>query len=110
MLGLLEQMLLSIPGIEVCGRAKNLWEARLQISRNRPDLILLDEVLPGESIVDFIEEYKAEGLLIMLMTGVQSPTHALPPGVFGRLIKPDWNSLKKSLPGWTEALKKAMKR
>ena len=90
---LLRAMVESIPGLQVSGTAGNGWEARLELDRRCPDLILLDEILPGESSLDLLKEFRERGVPVMLVTGVQNPTHALPEGAFGRLVKPGWDTL-----------------
>ena len=49
-----------IPECRVSGTAQvRDWEARLELTRRRPALVLLDEILPGESSVDFLGEFVA---------------------------------------------------
>lgn len=62
-------------------------EARNRIARNRPELILLDELLPGESGLDLLPELI--GVRVLLISGFEGP-RALPNGVIGRLIKKEW--------------------
>jgi two-component system response regulator CitB len=95
-----------VPGCHVSGLAANTWEARLEISRRRPDLVLLDEILPGESSLDLLRELVATGIPVLLLTGVENPTHAIPPGALGRLPKPSWDNLSKD----RERLIKAISR
>jgi CheY-like chemotaxis protein len=66
----------------------------LELSRRRPDLVLMDEILPGESSLDLLVEIQALSIPVLLVTGVEEPTHEIPPGVAGRLKKPGWDSLK----------------
>jgi two-component system, CitB family, response regulator CitB len=80
--------------LEVSGKAATVWEARRLKQRERPDLVLLDEVLPGESAWDFAQELFEEGIPVVLMTGMETPEHRLPSGAHGRISKPDWKSLK----------------
>lgn len=101
---LLREMLQGIPGVRVTGVAHNGWEARLEVSRRRPDLILLDEVLPGESSLDLLAEFQRDGIPVLLVTGIGSPTHALPEGVAGRLTKPGWRSLDGDRARFQEAI------
>jgi DNA-binding response OmpR family regulator len=70
--------------------AENLWQARLALDRRRPDLLILDEVLPGESVLDFIEETVEKGLdlKMVIVTGVEHPSSDIPKGVLMRLTKP----------------------
>src|SRR4051812_6894459 len=83
-----------IPGLVVSGLARNTWEARLELTRRRPDLLLLDEILPGESTVDLLAEFVAEGIPVLMLTSMAKPTHEVPKGSAGRLIKPGWDSLE----------------
>jgi two-component system phosphate regulon response regulator OmpR len=92
---LLREVLQGIPGVTHCALAAHGWDARLEISRRRPDLVLLDEILPGESSTDLLKEFNAEGIPVFLITGVSEPTHAIPEGVLGRLGKPAWRTLEK---------------
>jgi two-component system response regulator CitB len=93
MLALMVQALEGTPGIQISGQAHNLWEARLELDRRRPDLILLDEILPGESAVDFTAEMVAEGIPVLLITSMEDPNHPLIPGAKGRVQKPGWKTL-----------------
>ena len=95
MLLILQQCLSQSQGLVVSGTAKNGAEARVELFRRKPDLVLLDEILPGESSVDLIEEFRAEGVQILLMTGVEKPTHSIPKGVLGRVGKPGWDDLEE---------------
>jgi len=69
-------------------------EARIEISRRRPDFVLLDEVLPGESALDFLKELQTLKIPTLLMTGAKDYVGApLPEGAIGRVLKPDWADL-----------------
>src|SRR5689334_4877495 len=87
---LIAQSLAAFPEFKVSGLAQNTSEARVEIYRRRPDLILLDEILPGESSLDFLKEIKQLGIVTILMTSVSDPAHSLPPEAVGRIIKPGW--------------------
>lgn len=95
MRSLLEEVVKKIPRLSVSGLASNTWEARLEVNRRRPELILLDEVLPGESSYDLLEEVLSAGIQVILITGVEDPTHSVPKGVLGRLMKPTWESFER---------------
>jgi len=56
---LLEHVLSGISGLNISGIAQNCAEARLELTRRRPDLVFLDELLPGESSADFLKESTA---------------------------------------------------
>lgn len=84
-----------VPEIQVSGLAKNGLEARLELNRRKPQIVLLDEVLPGESSRDLFQEFKEAGVLIILMTSMESPSHAIPEGAQGRWVKPGWKSIEE---------------
>jgi two-component system response regulator CitB len=92
---LLKHLLDGIPGISATRMAKNGFEARLEVSRRRPDLILLDEILPGESGHDLLQEFASTQIPILLMTSVENPTHALGAGARARIVKPGWKSVQE---------------
>ena len=92
---LLVQMVQSIDGFSVSGTASNVWEARLELSRRRPHFILLDEVLPGESSLDFLKEASDLQVGVLLITGMNAPSHTLPKEALGRLTKPSWETLSE---------------
>ncbi|MEK6704756.1 MAG: response regulator [Bdellovibrionota bacterium] len=90
---LLKDLLSSIDGIAVSGFARNGWEARREILRNRPDLVLLDEVLPGESSIDLLNEFNSQGLLVILLTGMKDANHQVHKKALGRIYKPSLDNL-----------------
>jgi DNA-binding response OmpR family regulator len=91
---LLEQVVSEMEGFRVSGTARNGWEARQELDRRCPGLVLLDEILPGESSVDLLTEIRSLGVPCLLMTGVENPTHSVPPGAAGRIAKPGWDDLE----------------
>lgn len=91
---LLKTAVESVAGIKVSDLAANGWEARVALGRRRPDLVLLDEILPGESSVDLLNELTKDGICVILVTGVQDPSHPLPEGALERWVKPDWKYWK----------------
>ena len=96
-------------GIKVSGKAANTWEARLEIDRRRPDVVLLDELLPGESSFDLLKELDELRIGVVLMTGMEDRTGALPKGASSRIIKPDWDSFAESTPRLVSALLAAVR-
>lgn len=94
---LLEQVLSGAEDIRVSGSVRNGWDARLELTRRRPQLVLLDEVLPGESSGDLLAELVLQGISVILVTETAGDpaTRPLPPGVHGRLGKPGWDSLEE---------------
>jgi two-component system response regulator CitB len=105
---LLAQLVDGLGGYRVSGRARNTAEARLELSRRRPQLVLLDEVLPGESSLDLLGEVVREGIPVILLTSLEDPAHPLPPGAHSRLAKPDWNSLASDRPRFAQAIAAAL--
>lgn len=91
---LLEAVLQQIPGIQVGAYARNGFEARLEITRRRPDLVILDEILPGESSIDLLNELNTQGIAVILTTSMEDPSHGIPPGALTRFIKPTWETLE----------------
>jgi CheY-like chemotaxis protein len=76
------------------GSARNSAEARFELGRRRPDLVLMDEVLPGESSLDLLEEFKTEGIPVVLLTSMKERSATdVPPGALGRIFKPEWRTL-----------------
>ena len=90
---LLKHVLGGIPGFCVSGSAGNGWEARIELTRRRPGLILLDEILPGESCEDLLQEFHRAKIPVILLTGVRNPAHDVPPLALGRITKPGWKSI-----------------
>ena len=88
------QLISGMEGFKLSGLARNGWEARLELGRRQPSLVLLDEVLPGESSADLLTEIVALGVPCLLMTGVMNPTHAILAEAAGRVIKPSWETLE----------------
>jgi response regulator of citrate/malate metabolism len=92
---LLKQTLEGIPELEVSGSAGNSVEGRLELTRRRPDLILLDEILPGESGLDWLSELATQGFKVILLTSMQGRTEPIPAGALGRIVKPGWKTLEQ---------------
>lgn len=92
---MLRSLIDEMEGVRVIGAAANIWEARLEVDRRRPDLVLLDEILPGESSYDFLTEVTQNGVPCLLMTGVEESEHPLPKEAVGRIYKPGWNSYEE---------------
>ena len=98
---------------EIVGLAANGWEARLAFDRKQPDWVLLDELLPGESSLDLLRDFKAQGARIVLMSGLgeDTPGRQTPVEAAGRITKPEWDAPQKrggtvSPEAWLEALLK----
>lgn len=93
MLELMRIALEKIPRLKVVAVAKNGWEARLEMGRNKPELVLLDEILPGESSTDLLRDMHQNGIAVICLTSLEAPTHEIPPHALGRIIKPGWKTL-----------------
>lgn len=90
---LMSMVLSDIPEIKLSGLAQNSMEARIELSRRRPHLVLLDEVLPGESSLDLLQELIAQQIPVLLLSGLEDQDRLIPPGALGRLQKPGWDDL-----------------
>jgi response regulator of citrate/malate metabolism len=90
---MMEQLINGMKRFKVSGSSGSCVEARLELTRRRPSLVLLDEILPGESSQDLLREIVQDGIPVVLMTGMENPDHGLPAGARSRLIKPGWKSL-----------------
>jgi two-component system, OmpR family, phosphate regulon response regulator OmpR len=108
MRSLLAHLVNGIPGVTVSGLARNTAEARLEVSRRRPDLVLLDEILPGESGLDLLEDLDREGIPVILLTGVEHPDHRVPAQAAMRLTKPDWNEIEAGRARFAAAIANAL--
>jgi DNA-binding NtrC family response regulator len=91
---MLQSLVDGLEGFKVSASCSNCAEARLELTRRRPSLVLLDEVLPGESSADFLQELVADGVPVALMTGMEKPTHEVPAGMI-RFAKPGWKSIEQ---------------
>jgi len=110
MRALLQVLLQGIPDIQVSGAVGNLRDAELELLRRRPDLVLLDEVLPGESIRDFVKVLHQEGIPMIVLTSMEESTHELPQGVIHRLSKPGWRSLQSDQKRFEVEIRKIFKK
>lgn len=92
---LMKELLQGIKELKIISLARNSAEARVEIHKRRPDLILLDEVLPGESSFEFLQEFcVVQKLPVILLTSMsEDEIRPLPPGSLGRIRKPSWKTL-----------------
>jgi CheY-like chemotaxis protein len=95
---MMEQLINGMRQFKISSSCANGAEARLELTRRRPSLVLLDEILPGESSTDLLQEFLNEKIPVVLMTGIENPVHPLPPGVRLRIAKPGWKSLDEEQP------------
>jgi chemotaxis response regulator CheB len=104
----LEVCLKNLPEIKAIRLASDVPEARHAVLRKRPDVVLLDEVLPGESAYDFVEELKGDGIPVVLLTSMEKPEHEIPLSVLGRLLKPSWDKEGESAESFKSELLKIL--
>lgn len=85
----------AFPGVRVT-QADGLGSFLQAASRTRPDIVVVDEVLGiGEDTRGVLEEAAKLTQSVILISGVVSGRtgmHVLPPGVLGRIKKPDWDT------------------
>lgn len=108
---LLNRMVSSIEGARVSGTARGVADARAEILRHRPDVVLLDEVLPGESSLDLLRFLSEEGIPAWLISGSPSLGRPAAPGeALGRLKKPGWDTWEADQRRLSEAILQAAPR
>ena len=83
-------LIASIPGVLQVDRLSSLAELEKQIATHRPDLIFLDEVLPGEDPRAWVKKGQLNGILTYFVTGFSN--QPLPVGIAGRMGKPSLDS------------------
>ncbi len=96
------------PKLAVTSLAPSVLSARQEWSRLRPDAVLLDEILPGESALDLLGELHAEGVPVVLLTGVEEPRHPLPAGARARLTKPSSEARSGERRAFRDAIRKVI--
>ncbi len=69
--------------------AKNGPEGRREVLTHRPDLVILDAVLPGESAEELGKYLQTLGIPWIWVSAASDPAPHAPK----RLVKPDWDSL-----------------
>lgn len=105
---LVRNLLQAADSITISGTASSVLEARAELLKRRPDVVLLDEILPGESSQELIQLCREQGIPVVLMTGVETPTHKVPEGVRERVQKPGWGSAGEDRARLREALLRAV--
>ena len=88
---LIREVLSGIPGVSISGTAANVPEARRELSRHRPGLVLLDLVLPGESGLELWPELREKAVPTLILSA--SPDPRVPEGALGWLLKPALKTL-----------------
>lgn len=105
---LLVQVFQSDPKFKVSGWAKNSAEAYFALRKNRPDIVLLDEVLPGESSKDILDTFFDEKIPVILITGMANPVHPIPKRASCRILKPSWENIEEGKNRMINAIHKAL--
>ena len=81
----------------------------MEIERHKPDIILLDEVLPGESSLDLLRTFHKRNLPVILVTGITvDPGMVVPEGAVFRLEKPTWDSFEGDKARFEKAVAKVV--
>jgi len=89
---LLAQTLLTIPGLEVVAQCGDGIETLAACAEHKPDLLILDIILPGMSGLEVIHKLSAQqpDIRILAITGMEDPqliTDTLKAGARGFVIK-----------------------
>lgn len=73
----LQQMLTSIPGVEIVGQAHTGKDAIISISESKPDVVILDIRLPDLSGIDVLADIRAKNLstLVIMLTNYPYPQY-----------------------------------
>jgi DNA-binding NarL/FixJ family response regulator len=70
-------MLEELAGIEVVGQAENVAEAISAIRNLKPDVVILDILMPGGSGIDVLENIKQDGAgpMVIILTNYPYPVY-----------------------------------
>jgi hypothetical protein len=95
-------------------KTASVAEARLACFRQRPHLILLDEVLPGEAAHDLLDDPLIEGVAVVLISASGERGLPLPLSscgqVLGRLKKWSWSEIDQGSRALLELLGTELRR
>ena len=93
---LIRHTLTQVPGLvqapEDIRSAGSVTEARVEILQRRPTLLILDEVLPGESIQDLLGSPEAKGIPVLLISAMAGRYEG-GAETLGRLSKWGWKDV-----------------
>ncbi len=101
----------AMPDLKLAWEAASVAQARREMARRKPTWVLLDEVMPLETGLDFVPELFQAGVGVILLTGEPraGEAHArgrpIPSGVAARLVKPDWDQLRREPQGFAQTLR-----
>ena len=89
---LIRTTLEGIPGVDV-KVVHTVLEGRRSLLKDRPEWLLLDEIIPGEYPYDLLAEPAIEGVKVVLITAAYQPEKALPRGALLRMAKWSWKEM-----------------
>ncbi|MEV4316181.1 response regulator [Actinocrispum sp. NPDC049592] len=77
-----------VPGFRVVGMAHTAAKARTLLDEVRPDLVLLDNYLPGESGLLFLRDTTVDVIMLTAVSDVPTVRAAFAAGALNYLVKP----------------------
>ena len=89
---LIRTTLEGIPGVDV-KVVHTVLEGCRSLLKDRPDWVLLDEIVPGEEPYDLLKEPGMEGVKVILITAAYRPDKPLPRGALLRMAKWSWKDM-----------------
>lgn len=82
-------------GITVIGVAHSGLEAERSVAKQRPDLVILDRLLPGESSLELGARLESQGIRILWTSAT-----AISDKVENSLPKPSWETISQDRPAY----------
>ncbi|MFN7685416.1 MAG: response regulator [Oligoflexia bacterium] len=82
----------AIPDLEV-KVVHTVLEARRVLLKDRPDFLLLDEIIPNEAPLELLGEPGLAGVRVALISASDPGAKPLPAGVMARIKKWGWKDL-----------------
>lgn len=77
-----------VPGFAVAAITHTTAEARASIAESRPDLVLLDNFLPGESGLRLLRDIDVDAIMLTAVADVPTVRAAFAAGALNYLVKP----------------------
>jgi response regulator of citrate/malate metabolism len=77
-----------VPGFAVVGTAHTTAEARVRINELAPDLVLLDNYLPGESGLRLLRDITVDTIMLTAVSDMPTVRAAFAAGALNYLVKP----------------------